>query len=412
MPRPHDERNIRLLFAYWFLQDFQLWIPVWIVFLTIERGFSLTQVTAAEGLFLVGVLVLEVPTGAIADRYGRRVSMGLGAALLAGAVLIFAFTSSFAILMASFMLWSVAHALMSGADNALLFDTLKSAGREAEYERIAGRGIAAHWAGAGLGTLLGGPVAAFTDVRFTIFIGAATCVVASVIAFSLWEPPHAREDGPRESYIGGIKAAFREAWTVVDVRILILLAGTAFAALEAVHYLVQPFLIDRDVEVGTLFSLLQVPVLFAGLVGALLAGRIVTTASSTRTFLLAPVLGAVCYAVLAGVPGLWAFAAFPLLIAVGSCVEPIATGYVNRRIGSERRATVLSIQSMARSLVLAALAPGLGFAVDRWGLTEAFAIGGTMALISGLAFGIPLLLRGRRVAFEPPLPGELSEATG
>lgn len=412
MFRPHPDRNIRLLFAYWFLQDFQLWIPVWIVFLTLEQGFSLTQVTAAEGLFLVGVLVLEVPTGAVADRYGRSKSMALGAFLLGGAVLIFAFTTSFAILMASFMLWSVAHALMSGADNALLFDTLRAAGREASYERIAGRGIAAHWGGAGIATLLGGPVAAFTDVRMTIFIGAATCVVAALLAFSLWEPPRENEDTVKESYFGGIRAAFREAWTVVDVRILILLAGTAFAALEAVHYLVQPFLIDRDVEVGTLFSLLQVPVLMAGLVGALLAGRIVTTASSTRTFLLAPVLGAMCYAALASVPGLWAYAAFPLLIAVGSCVEPIATGYVNRRIGSERRATVLSIQSMMRSLVLAALAPGLGYATDRWGLTEAFAIGGTMALISGLAFGIPLLLRGRRVQFEPPLPAELGEAAG
>jgi MFS family permease len=408
----HPDRNIRLLFGYWFLQDFQLWIPVWIVFLTIERGFSLTQVTMAEGLYLVGVLILEVPTGAVADRWGRSKSMALGAFLLGGAVLIFAFTTSFAILMASFLLWSVAHALMSGADNALLFDTLKASGRESEYEKVAGRGIAAHWGGAGVATLLGGPVAAFTDVRMTIFIGAATCVAASLIALSLWEAPRAREDGPKESYFGGIRAAFGEAWQVVDVRILILLAGTAFAALEAVHYLIQPYLIDRDIAVGTVFSLLQVPLLFAGLVGALLAGRIVTTAASTRTFLLVPVLGASCYALLAGLPGLAAYAAFPLMIALGSLVEPLTTGYVNRRIGSERRATVLSIQSMIRSLVLAVLAPGLGFATDHWGIGEAFAIGGALALISGIAFGIPLLLRGRKVQFEPPMPSELREAAG
>ncbi len=68
MHQAHPDRNIRLLFAYWFLRDFQLWIPVWIVFLTIDRGFSLTQVTSAEGLFLIRVLLLEVPTGALADR--------------------------------------------------------------------------------------------------------------------------------------------------------------------------------------------------------------------------------------------------------------------------------------------------------------------------------------------------------
>jgi MFS family permease len=94
---PHAARNIRLLYLYWFLRDFQLWIPVWIVFLTDDRGFSLTQVTGAEGLYLIGVLLLEVPTGAIADHWGRSIH-GSWAICLGGAVLIFAFASSFGVL--------------------------------------------------------------------------------------------------------------------------------------------------------------------------------------------------------------------------------------------------------------------------------------------------------------------------
>lgn len=100
----HAQRNLRLLFGYWFLRDFQLWIPVWIVFLTVDRGFSLTQVTLAESIFLIGVLVLEVPTGAVADKYGRSVSMALGALVLGIAILIFAFTSSFPVLVTSFLM--------------------------------------------------------------------------------------------------------------------------------------------------------------------------------------------------------------------------------------------------------------------------------------------------------------------
>lgn len=144
-PIQAGQRNIRLLQVFWFLRDFQLWIPVWIVFLTTERGFSLTEITGAEGLYLVGIVVLEVPTGAVADRYGRSRSLALGAFCLGLAVLIFAFASSFAVLMVSFMLWSVAHTLMSGADMALLFDTLKLSHRESEYERFAGRGSALSW---------------------------------------------------------------------------------------------------------------------------------------------------------------------------------------------------------------------------------------------------------------------------
>jgi hypothetical protein len=105
----------------------------------------------------------------------------------------------------------------------------------------------------------------------------------------------------------------------------------------------------------------------------------------------APALGAAGYLVLAGAPGLTGYLAFPLIVAVGSSLEPIAAGYINRRIGSERRATVLSIQSMFRSLVMAGLAPGMGFTTDHWGLPQSFLVGAAVALASGLVFGIPFL---------------------
>lgn len=397
----HPDRNLRLLYAYWFLRDFQLWIPVWIVFLTLDRGFSLTQVTTAEGLFLIGVLLLEVPTGAVADRYGRSVSMALGAVVLGVAILIFAFTTSFPILLASFLLWSVASALMSGADMALLYDTLKAAGREAQYEKLAGRGMAFTWSGVVIATLLGGPFAAVFNTQSTMFLGAATCLATAAVAVAIWEPPHLRDDeSPR--YFQSIGAAFGEAWHTVDVRIVIMLAGTAFAALEAVHYLIQPYLVDRNIEVGVMFSLLQVPILLAGLGGALLAGRISNRAGA-KALLIGPLFGAACYGVLAVAPGMAAYLALPLVIGVGSCVEPIATGYINRRIGSERRATVLSIASMSRSLVMAGLAPGLGYTTDRWGISQAFAFGGAVTLLAALAFGLPLLWRAARATESAPL---------
>jgi len=96
---------------------------------------------------------------------------------------------------------------------------------------------------------------------------------------------------------------------------------------------------------------------------------------------------------------------------MGSVVEPIATGYINRRIGSERRATVLSIVSMFRSLVLAFLAPLLGYATDQWGIAEAFAIGGIMATVSALAFGVPLVIRAKRAGIET-LPAAGNSAAG
>ena len=93
--------------------------------------------------------------------------------------------------------------------------------------------------------------------------------------------------------------------------------------------------------------------------------------------------------------------AFPLLYALGSCLDPIAGGYVNRRIGSERRATILSIKGMVTSLVLAVLAPVIGFTTDNYGIDVAFATGGLLAAASLLVFGGPLIARRSTMTATP-----------
>lgn len=399
-------RNVRLLYLFWFLREFQLWIPVWIVFLTEEGGFSLTQVTGAEGLFLVGVLLLEVPTGAVADKWGRSRSLGLGALFLGVSVLIFAFTTTFTVLLTSFMLWSVASTLMSGADNALLFDTLKAAGQQGSYERVAGRGHALNWMGVGVATFLGGPVAALTDIRFTILFGAGTCLLTALVAFLMWEPAHERgpeeEDAPPERYVRSIATAFGEVGRNREVRNVILLTGTAFACMEGLMYLVQPYLVNRGIEVGVLFSMLQVPTFLIGIGGGLLASRV--QGQARKLMILLPAIAAGAYLSLALAPGLTGYAAFPLMYGLASLLMPLATGHINRQVDSKRRATVLSIHAMAGSLMLAGLAPALGFATDEWGLATAFAVGAIATVASLSLFG-PMVLARKPAAGTPgPVP--------
>lgn len=397
MPASLVARNVRLLFVFWFLREFQLWIPVWIVFLTQERGFSFTQVTAAEGLYLVGVMVLEVPTGAVADRFGRKVSLGLGAVSLASSVTIFAFTSSPVVLFVSFAWWAVASTLMSGADLALLFDTLKAGGREHEYERLAGRGTATTWGAIGLATLFGGPVAAWLGIRATVLIGAVTCLVAASAAFALAEPPRgsAAAGGGVAAYVRSIAGAFREVWANRVLRLLVLLASAMVAGLETVHYLVQPYLLDAGIEVGALFSLLQVPLFAAGMAGALLAGRIEARLGAVPGMLAMGAGGAAMLGVLALAPNLWAYGALPAAMAAGSCTWPLLTGAVNRQVDSARRATVLSIGSMGLSIGMAVLAPFIGYLVDRWGVAPAFALGAGAAGLGLVLFGAPAVTAAR-----------------
>ena len=216
------ERNIYLFYAFRLLREAQIWIPIWIVYLVVDRGFTLSQIGLAEAAFLIGLTVLEVPTGAVADRYGRSKSLALGASTLIVALIVFAFSTSFPVLLTSFLIWSVADTLMSGADLALLYDTLSALGRERDYEKLAGRGEALLWSGAALAVLIGAPIAAEVSTQFTIFIGTGTIAVAAGVALLMVEAPRHIDAAPVTSYLVGARRAVHIAWRLPTVRTAII----------------------------------------------------------------------------------------------------------------------------------------------------------------------------------------------
>jgi nitrate/nitrite transporter NarK len=74
--------NIWRLFTAQALLSLILWVPIWVVFLQ-GRGVSLTQIGVLEGIAWLITALLEVPTGAIADRWGRKASIAIGGLLYA-----------------------------------------------------------------------------------------------------------------------------------------------------------------------------------------------------------------------------------------------------------------------------------------------------------------------------------------
>lgn len=389
------ERNVPLFYAFRFLREAQIWIPVWIVFLIVDRGFSLTQVGVAEACFLLGLVVLEVPTGAVADRYGRSTSLALGAGALIASMLVFAFSTSFPILLVSFLMWSVAVTLMSGADLALLYDTLKALGREEEYEKLAGRGEALLWVGAALGVLIGAPVAGAVSTQFTIFVGAGTMVAVVAVTIAMTEAPRLGGSGERPSYWAGARQAVRVAWQQPAVRTAIVYTAALGAGLGATGYLIQPFLLDKGLDIDFTFSALQLPGLVAAIVGASVAYRLVARSGPVAVLATLPVVGVGAYVALALVDHLGALPFLVLVMLARSTIEPIASGYVNRRVPSDQRATILSMQSLALGLLLAPFSAGVGVIFDELGLGWAFALAGIalggLALVAG-----PLWVRAHR----------------
>ena len=144
------QANVWKYYVFHFFLNFQLWWPIWIIYLTEERGLTLGQVTLIDVPFWLSIIVLQIPAAAIADRWGRKPTLLASAAAFAAAVTFFGLATNFWLILCSYMVWGVAFALLSGTESAFIYDSLKAMGREAEYPKIYGRGWAVATAG-GLG---------------------------------------------------------------------------------------------------------------------------------------------------------------------------------------------------------------------------------------------------------------------
>src|SRR5215213_1747178 len=108
--------NVRRFYLYRFFIEFQLWFSIWVVYLQEKRGLSLTQITAVDSVFWLVIVFAEMPTGAVADRWGRKMSLLLGALGFAASVFLFGLATSFWWVLGLYVFWGVSMTLASGAD--------------------------------------------------------------------------------------------------------------------------------------------------------------------------------------------------------------------------------------------------------------------------------------------------------
>ena len=379
---PQDEAylaNVWKVYLLHFLMHFQLWWSIWVLYLKDMRGFSLTQIAILEALFWGAAVLAEVPTGAVADRFGRKVSLALGAGSTAIAVLVFGFATSYWLTVVSYLVWAIGFAFLSGAEHAILFESLKAVGKEHQYQRAAGRMGAVFSFGALAGGLVGAPIAAATDLSIPVVLSAAIAAPGVLVALTLREPP--LPDGEvRLAYGPLLRESVRTATRLPTVRYMLVLAALISAVTFGPMIFMQPFLTGHGVKVAFI-GFIQTPVRVMGMVGALVAYQVTSRLGIRGAFIAAPLLMGGAYLTLGAWDAVYAFAAFPFIFFVNSLLLPPASDYLNRRIPSSQRATILSLRTMLSSLGAAILVPALGVAADGISLRAAFWITGSVVVV-------------------------------
>ncbi|MCY3572056.1 MAG: MFS transporter [Chloroflexi bacterium] len=413
MSRPERyARNIPIYYLFQFATGFLIWVPVWIIFLQDERGLSLTQVGLMEAVFWACMMLFEVPTGAIADRFGRRTSLALGGFLFTGGTIFFVLSDGFAGLAISYVIMAISMTLYSGSGHALLYDSLRVLGRTREYEKHMGRSEAL-MTGALLGAaLFGGPMAGLWGLETVFLIGAGTMAAAGFVALMLREPPRTEaEFGPdglhaapisaadaasdmhgSSGFVGYVFEGFRIVLRQRPILWIILLAGIVTVAYEMPSFFVQPFLRSHGLSPsgglldGAIWSGLIVPAFAAMSAGSLLAAPFVARVGERRAIPLLMFGGAFLFIPLLIFNHISIVAPIAILGGIHAAIRPIATGYINRRIRSDQRATVLSIFELMMAAQMAVIVPLISASADVIDFRFAYALSIGVVLTVGVVF--------------------------
>jgi MFS family permease len=400
------------------------WLPLGLVlpFLVITpeaRGLSLGAIGVVFAVHSAVAIVLEVPSGALADLAGRRRVLLGGAALTAISLLIFSAAQSVPAFAASAALLAAGRALISGSLEAWYVDSLRLLDPAAPLSHGLSRGAAAEGVGMAVGSLIAGGLVslagpahggggAFSGYGIAALAGALAAV-AYLIAIALLVDEgdrHARAPGhatPVRRQVAHIFATARDEFTgSVAVRVVVITGIALGMSFTAVELLWQPRLADliSDPDThGVAFGALAAGSMFTAAVGAWLSPRLKRRAGLRPGYLLALGLGGLCVAVLGAPETVAIFVPLYLLAYLSmGLTDPLHYELLNDAVGPTARATLISAEALATQggALVANLA--VGALASTQGTAFVWALAGTLLTLTTLAVAVPLYRTARTAA--------------
>ncbi len=369
----------------------------------LDAGLSNLEAFAANAFFTAGMVLFEVPTGVVADTWGRRASFLLGTLTLAASTGLYVLLWH---LHAPFWQWAVVSLLLglgftffSGATEAWLVDALTATGFDGQLDNVFAR--AQMFSGIGMlgGSVAGGFLAQFTSLGMPFVVRAVLLLVMFGVAFAAmhdlgWRS--AREGRTLAAEVRDILSdSIRYGLRVPTVRYL-MLAGVFTGGVGIyVFYALQPYLLDLygDPQAYGVAGVVAAIVAGGQIAGGLLAPQVRRMFHHRSSALIAAeVVGTAAILLIGLITEFWAVIGLIVVWAVLlSATMPIRQTFINGMIPSQQRATILSFDSLMSSSGGVVAQPVLGRAADVWGYPASYLLAGGLSALS-----VPLLVLARR----------------
>lgn len=370
-PRSSFSKNLPLLNIFASLKMALLPMAIITLFWKDQIGLSLSEILLLQAIFSLASLLMEFPSGYMSDRLGYRFTLNLACLFGITGWTTYTFAGSFAGVLVAEIQLGISYAFISGADSALLYETLRHDGREEDYAKYDGRMTAWEQAGEAAGAIGAGALYAwFPLLPFLLQIGV--WISALLVCRNLKDipsPPRQTTSHLREA-IGIAHKAFLKS---PGLRYSILLAALLGLASFYPVWLIQPYMQSLNVPLawfGPIWAVANLCVSF----GSLISHRIQYHLGARGTPLLLLALIVVGYAGLAFNQLIWGFAFYFLLTFMRGIQGPFLRLALQKQSERHERASILSLKSLTFRLGFVITGPLVGMLADRAGLSFCFLV--------------------------------------
>ena len=402
---------------YGFLKN-QTYFEPFLILAFLEKDLSFFQIGILIGFREVCINIFEIPSGAVADIYGRRRSMIFSFLAYIASFLIFALTSSFAALFLAMFAFALGDSFRTGTHKAMIFEWLRIQGREKERTRV--YGFTRSWSKVGSAvSVVIASAFIFTGARYSdIFLLAVIPYALNIVNFMGYPNQLEGSRAPEAkipSVWGHLNDSMRMAFTDKPLRGILVEAmsyeGTYKVAKDYIQPVIQQAALGLAllatwqqnqrvaILVGAAYFILHILSSFASRGGHRLVAATGSEEAAAKSLWGATAL---VYATLAW--GLWAgwefivIAGFVALAVLQNFWRPVLISRIDAHSTPEADATILSVESQGKSIVAMGLAPLIGLCVDVFGLVGM----GVVAALLTLPFALTSLGGTRERAAHQP----------
>ncbi len=358
MDKTIAKRQIRNLYLLDGMSSMMIAGASWVALLA-ARGFSTVEIGFAESVFHIASMIFEIPSGAVADVFGRKKTLVASRIMDIIASILMITSHSFLTILIAMPFLALSYNLASGSREALAYDSLKSAGIENEYDKFASNDMVIYQITSSFATLMAG-VALMLGYKRAYLIDILVGVLTVLIALLLKEV--VTDVSQKKSVAGRFREVTIESVNFITsnkkARMLIVFNALIGAVSILILFFMQAYLPKmglKEIYLG--------PALFIMGLGAVVGAKAVEFVPDKRykRIALIAVIG-ILIAVLSVFSGNY------YIMIAGGFIGAFADNFLevrtdvvlNTMIPSDQRATLMSINSFTYSVIMIMLSPIFG----------------------------------------------------